>query len=136
MDAPRTTWAQRAASSPATLGVPTRRVVHTEDFGPFVVAQLDDATTWAYGAPPRGRFWQWPPGPAALPLTLVRALVAAIEATDDPVRLERWAHWLADGHAADPAAPDLLGWIAKRRRELAAPSCLSPGFHANRCANV
>jgi hypothetical protein len=58
-----------------------------EDFGPFVVAELDDETTWVYGAPPRGRFWRWAPGPAALPLTLVRAVVAAIDSVTGLQRL-------------------------------------------------
>jgi hypothetical protein len=67
-----------------------------------------------------------------LPLDLVRVLVVAIDEAPDAERLERWARWLADGHAADPAAPDLLAWIAKRPRELAEPSPWSPVERAHR----
>jgi hypothetical protein len=63
---------------------------------------LDDGTTWWRGAPPRKGFHRWAPGPEALPLDLVRAVVAAAEATDDRVRLAHWAQLLAHAHATDP----------------------------------
>ena len=122
--------ARRVGPAPAAA----RRIARTGESGPFVIVQLDHGTTWTYGAPPRGRFWQWPPGPDKRALALVRALVAATEATDDPGRLVCWAALLAVGHATDPVTPDLLAWIARRQRQFAQPSVWSLGERARRAA--
>jgi hypothetical protein len=109
-------WAQHVASrasssrapAAANATVPARRIAHSEEFGPFAVMRMDDGTTSAYGAPPRGRFWQWAAGPDPLSLDLVRVLVVAIDAAPDAARLARWARSLTHCDATDPAAPDLL----------------------------